>query len=128
MILIDSTVLVDYLRKKDKKLLGLMKAHDGAICGIVRAEILHGAHDIKHRRRLLAALNTLTQVTIPDSMWDFVGDNLATLRSQGVTVPFNDAALATLALSLEIELWARDKHFPDIQKVLPKLKLFQEPN
>jgi predicted nucleic acid-binding protein len=56
-----------------------------------------------------------------------VGDNLAVLRAAGVTVPFTDAALATLALSLDIELWARDKHFPVIRKVLPQLKLFPEP-
>ena len=42
MILVDSTVLIDYFRKKDKKLLAVMKARGGAVCGIVRAEILHG--------------------------------------------------------------------------------------
>ena len=39
MILVDSTVLIDCFRKKDKKLLAVMKAQDGAVCGIVRAEI-----------------------------------------------------------------------------------------
>jgi len=127
MILVDSTVLIDYFRKKDQKLLSLMKTQGGAVCGIVRAEILHGARDARHRGRLRAGLNALHQISLPEALWDLVGDNLAALRAAGVTVPFTDAILATLALSLDIEFWARDKHFSAIQKVLPQLKLFQEP-
>jgi predicted nucleic acid-binding protein len=127
MILVDSTDLIDYIRTKDKKLLAAMKAQGGDVCGIVRAEILHGARDARHRSRLLAGLNALLQISIPEAIWDLVGDNLAALRAAGVTVPFTDAALTTLAMSLDIELWGRDKHFPAIQKVLSRLKLFQGP-
>jgi predicted nucleic acid-binding protein len=63
----------------------------------------------------------------PDTIWDTVGDNLCTLRTQGITVPFPDAILATLGIVNNIEVWARDRHFPDIQLVIPTLKLFQEP-
>src|SRR4051794_119938 len=108
MILVDSTVLIDYFRNKDKQLLALMKRQGGAVCGIVRAEILHGARDARHRGRLRAALNALHHIAIPETLWDLVGDHLAALRAAGVTVPFTDAALATLALSFDIELWARD--------------------
>jgi predicted nucleic acid-binding protein len=52
---------------------------------------------------------------------------LAILRASGLTVPFNDAAIATVAISLDMEVWARDKHFGNIQGLIPKLKLFQEP-
>ena len=38
-----------------------------------------------------------------------------------------NAAIATVAISMDIEVWARDKHFPEIQRLIPKLKLFQEP-
>jgi hypothetical protein len=90
MILVDSTVLIDYLRRKDRSLLKLMKQHDGAVCGIIRAEVLHGARDPKDRQRIVAALNALDQILIPDTIWDIIGDNLATLRSSGLTVPFNE--------------------------------------
>ena len=49
------------------------------------------------------------------------------LRRRGVTVPFQDAFMATLAIANDIELWARDAHYPMIQSILPSLKLFQEP-
>jgi predicted nucleic acid-binding protein len=42
-------------------------------------------------------------------------------------VPFPDAVIATLGIESDIEVWARDHHFPTMQKVLTKLRLFQEP-
>ena len=66
-------------------------------------------------------------MSLSDSLWDTVGDNLATLRSKGITVPMADAVIATLGIENDIEVWARDPHFPLMQTALPRLKLFQEP-
>lgn len=127
MILIDTSVLIDYLQTKDAKLLAAIKQHGGAVCGIVRAEILCGALNAGHRRRLLKALDALAQVAQPDSLWDLVGDNLAALRARGITVPFSDAVIATLGIENDVEIWTRDPHFAKMQVVLTRLKLFQEP-
>ena len=35
--------------------------------------------------------------------------------------------LATVGIHHSLEVWARDQHFPLMQKHLPSLKLFQEP-
>jgi predicted nucleic acid-binding protein len=43
MILIDTSVLIDYLRSKDAALWLKIQSFDAAVCGIVRAEILTGA-------------------------------------------------------------------------------------
>jgi predicted nucleic acid-binding protein len=56
-----------------------------------------------------------------------VGDHLAELRRNGLTVPVPDAVIATLGMHLDIEVWSRDPHFPSMQRILPALKLFQEP-
>jgi predicted nucleic acid-binding protein len=127
MILIDSTVLIDYLRTGDAKLLTSMQTHGAAVCGVMRAEVLTGARGPKHRRDLIQFLDGFQQVTFPASLWDQVGDNLASLRAAGITVPFADAIIATLGIVLDVEIWARDRHFNDMQKALPALKLFQEP-
>lgn len=58
-------------------------------------------------------------LTIPETLWDRVGDHLATLRSAGVTVPFADALIATVAIENGIALWTRDSHFATIQNTLP---------
>ena len=47
--------------------------------------------------------------------------------AKGITVPFPDALIATIAIDNDLELWNYERHFADMQKVLPALKLFQEP-
>lgn len=127
MILVDTTVVIDYARGHDANLVALLPKLAVAVCGVVRAELLCGARDAKHRTTLLTILATFQQMSIPESLWDTVGDNLALLRSNGITVPVPDALIATLAIEGDVEVWARDRHFVTMQKHLRRLKLFQEP-
>ncbi|MFL5241338.1 MAG: PIN domain-containing protein [Gemmataceae bacterium] len=127
MILVDTSVIIDYVRGKDPKLAGLLPQVSGAVCGIVRAELLCGARDPSHRSNLLTLLSTFSQLPLLESLWDKVGDNLATLRLQGITVPFPDTVIVTLGIENDLEVWARDRQFPLMQKALQSLKLFQEP-
>jgi hypothetical protein len=127
MILVDTSVVIDYARGKDAKLVSLLPTLPVAVCGIVRAELLYGSRDPGDRPALLTLLNTFQQVPIPDSMWDIVGDHLAALRAAGITVPFQDVVIATLAIANDIELWTRDAQYAMIQTVLPALHLFQKP-
>jgi predicted nucleic acid-binding protein len=127
MILVDTSVVIDYTRGKDLKLQGIPRANSVAICGVVRAEILCGARNVADRGNLLTELAVFQYLPTPEAMWDVVGDNLAQLRRKGLTVPVPDAIVATLGIDLDIEVWSRDLHFPAIQLILPALKLFQEP-
>ncbi len=127
MILVDTSVLIDYARRWDAKLAALVPLLPLVVCGVVRAELLAGARDLRHRAQLLMLLNSFLPMPIPDSIWDTVGDNLNALRTSGVTIPFADAIIATVAIVNDIELWARDAHFTLVQRVLPALKLFAEP-
>lgn len=127
MILTDTSIVIEFLRTSDPRLQGIIVQYNAAVCGITRAEVLHGARNPAHQQSLLIALNLFAQVSIPDSLWDQVGHNLAVLRGSGVTVPFNDVVIATVALVNNLELWTRDAQFVLIQRVLPQLRLFQEP-
>lgn len=127
MILVDTNVLIALIRTGDPKLTALLRTHGGAVPGIVRAELLHGVRSAVDRRNTLALFATLGAVPTPEAIWDDVGDNLRALRAHGVTVPFPDALLATLALFHDLELWTRDAHFGLIQGVLPALQPFVEP-
>jgi predicted nucleic acid-binding protein len=126
MTLLDASVIVDALRAKDVQLMSKMNAVSGAVCGVTRAEIFAGARGLKDRAKLLTILDGFQQVSIPDTMWDEVGDVQAQLRAGGVTVPLADAVLTTVALALDVELWARDTDFNHIHRVLPALKLYRE--
>lgn len=127
MILVDTSVVIDYAKGRDAKLAALLPTLAVAICGVVRAELLCGARDAKHRADLMTLLGTFQQVTIPDLLWDVVGDHLAVLRSSGITVPFPDMVIATLGIHHGVEVWARDLHYPAMRAALPGLRLFQEP-
>lgn len=127
MILVDTSVVIEYLRTADPRLFSLFQSHDAAICGITRAEVLHGARSASHVTRLIAALDAFRQVPIPDSLWDQIGTNLASLRAAGVTVPFADAIIASIALIHAVPLWTLDSQFGLIQRVLPSLQLFVPP-
>jgi predicted nucleic acid-binding protein len=76
---------------------------------------------------VLTLINAFDQAPTPESVWDAVGDLLAILRSNGVTVPFNDVVIALVAIMAGVELWTRDHQFQLIQCHEPRLKLFQEP-
>jgi hypothetical protein len=127
VILVDASVIIDYDRKKDAKLGQLLLSQFSAICGVTRAELLHGARLPAERSQLIGLLNSFVQIPIPDSLWDDVGDHLAILRHNGLTVPFQDAVVVTVGISLDIDVWARDAHFPRMQQHLPALRLFVEP-
>lgn len=127
MILLDASIIIAYERSGDPKLLHQFKTHAASLCGITRAEVLHGVRDPANRAKVVAALNLFPLVTIPDALWDQVGDNLAALRAAGLRFPFPDVVLATVAIAYDIELWTRDQQFKPMQTVLPALRLFIEP-
>ena len=127
MILIDTSVLVDYLRSPTDRALRLFEQNEAAICGVTRAEVLAGARKPADLDRIARSLDVLGQVGIAEGLWDVLGKNLSLLRAAGTTVPFADALIATLAIENGLELWTRDIHFARIQSVLTGLRLFQEP-
>ncbi|MFO0805528.1 MAG: hypothetical protein U0791_20685 [Gemmataceae bacterium] len=127
MILVDCSVLVDHFRKKDPKLAKQLVSLPIGICGSTRSETLAGARTAKERGSVTATINALQQAFTPETIWDALGDNLAILKSKGVNVPFPDVLLASIGIHHDLEVWARDQHFPLMQKHLPRLRLFQEP-
>jgi len=127
MILLDSSVLIDYSRGNPVLLQSLFRTSNYAVCGVVRAEVLAGSRSVMERGKYFRILNQLGQVSTPESLWDIVGDYAALLGSNGVTIPLSDVIIAAVAIANDFELWTRDKHFNLIQPLLPALKLFQEP-
>ncbi|MEX0718874.1 MAG: PIN domain-containing protein [Planctomycetaceae bacterium] len=127
MILVDASVIIDFLRKPDPRIRQIFVAQGAAICGVTLAEVLHGARNAADYGKILGALAALPHVPIGEALWEHVGRNLFQLRTRGVTVPFQDVVIATVAIDNDIELWTRDQQFGMIRQVLPALRLFAEP-
>jgi predicted nucleic acid-binding protein len=85
--------------------------------------MLQGARSSDDVETIRLRLSRFGQVSIPDSVWPELGANLSTLRRAGVTVPFPDVLLATVAVHHGLELWTLDKHFALIHRFLPDLRL-----
>ena len=54
-----------------------------------------------------------------------IGRQLYNYRSNGFTVPFTDAAIASIAMKYGIPVWANDKHFEMMKSVIPQLKVYR---
>jgi len=127
MILTDTTVVIDYLRVPTARLVKIIQAHQAAICGATLSEVYAGARSPADFKKYDNALSLFSVVAIRKKTWANLGRNLAQLGAKGITVPFPDGLIATVAIDNDLELWNHDRHFADMQKVLPALKLFQEP-
>lgn len=50
MLLVDTSVVIDYTRSADAAMLAIFQAEGAAITGIIRAEVLHGAGDLRRKK------------------------------------------------------------------------------
>jgi predicted nucleic acid-binding protein len=127
MILTDTTVVIVCYRAPTARLLQMIQDNDAAICGVTVAEVYAGARSVADFAHCTATLAVFGQISIPETLWPMLGQNLFALRTRGISVPFSDALIATVAIENDVELWTYDAHFALIQTALPRLKLFQEP-
>jgi predicted nucleic acid-binding protein len=59
MILVDTNILIAVIRTGDPKIVALLRTYAAAVCGVTRAELLHGVRSATERRDVLAMLGTL---------------------------------------------------------------------
>ena len=124
MVLADSNIMIEYFRSRDSELARKIDTMDIALCGVVRAEIIHGARTEQEINNYLAAFNTFVKPANDDYDWEGAGFILQTMRSNGFQIPFADAVIAFIAMKYDIPLWTRDTHFLLIQGYYPELKLY----
>lgn len=123
-ILADSNIFIDFWKRPDQMLIDTFASEDVVICGVVRAELMHGARSHADLDRINVLLGEFDSLELEESDWKALGDELYALRTNGITVPFQDAIIALLAVKNGIPVWTRDIHFSHMQRVLPDLKLY----
>lgn len=126
MVLADSNIMIEYFRSRNSELANKIDTMDIALCGVVRAEIIHGARTEQEIDNYLEAFNTFEKPMYDDYDWEGAGFILQTMRSNGFQIPFSDAVIAFIAMKYDIPLWTRDTHFLLIQGYYPELKLYEE--
>lgn len=124
-VLIDTSVIIHFLRTGDKKMKAIFEKEEMFLCGVVKAELLHGTVSKKDAEYLERILNSFPSCDMEKSDWVILGRRLNMLRMHGINVPFQDVMIAHLAIKNDLAIWTMDKHFKNIQNIFPELKLYE---
>lgn len=128
MHLIDSSVWIDYFSPRTQvpplaelwdRVDSLIATGEAAVTGMVRLEVLGGARNERDYQQLEQALRGLVALPVTDVTWEQAAAIAFRLRRRGLTVPFTDALIASVALQAEAVLLHRDRHFDTIAAHFP---------
>lgn len=125
MILADTNIIIDFWKNPTHEQIEIFSNNEIAICHVIMIELIHGAKSEKQKTKIKAALRELRMLSIDDKTWKLCGDLLYKLKTSVVTVPFQDALVAAVAIKNKCLLWTNDKHFPMISRVIEDLKLLK---
>lgn len=122
MVLVDTSVMVEFFRRTgmlEVKLAvrGLLDAFELTLCGPVELEFLGGARR-DEKNRIQAWLNILPYLRNDQKLWRKGAETYSRLKAEGLTVPWNDVLIATLAIDAGCRVYAVDKHFTAMAGIL----------
>lgn len=124
MILLDTNIIIDFWKNPKSKFEKIILENDVFICGVVKSELLHGARNTSSIGKILDAVSVFPELPLYKEFWIDLGFNLNILKTNGITVPFQDVMIATLAIKFQLKLWTLDKHFKKISEIIPDLQIF----
>jgi len=125
MILLDTNIIIDYLKKPDEEMTNIINDNDIAVCGVVEAELIHGARSEKEIGIIKEAISCFEMLSYSNN-WELLGRMLNKLRANGLTLPFADVIIAQIAIEHDVCVLSKDGHFKKIKEIFPKLRLFGE--
>lgn len=73
VILVDTNVIIDFGRNPSEALKKIFIEEKVAICGIIKAELMHGARSEKDLHTISEALADFEYISLDESIWDEVG-------------------------------------------------------
>lgn len=124
MILLDTNVIIDMLNDQNNENWTLFQSQDVYICGIVAAELYQGIRNEREENAVSLFVNSINSIPIMESDWKEIGLFIAKLKRSGLTVPFQDAVIAYVAIKSKCNLLSCDKHFKLVQSVDERLQLY----
>ena len=129
MILLDTNVVIDMINNSQDAHWELLNKEDGVVCGIVIAELYRGIKNAAEENAVELFVNAVDELPLDSDAsgedWKKIGMFIADLRKSGLSVPFQDAVIAYLAIKYKTTLCTNDRHFKLIQTVNEKLQLAQ---
>ncbi|MES2996198.1 MAG: PIN domain-containing protein [Verrucomicrobiota bacterium] len=128
MVIVDTSAMVEFFREKGDAYVklavrALFLKYEATLCGPVEMEFLGGArlNEIGHIR---SWFNILPYIRNDQKLWRKAAGNFAKLKSDGITAPWNDVLIATIAMESECRVYAVDKHFDSMAGIFTELRLY----
>jgi len=120
MVLVDSSAWIDSLRRDGDMQVklaieGLLEAYEAQWCAPVRLEVLGGAR-LDERAKLGRMFSVIPYRPSREDDWDRAVALAWRLRSRGLTVPWLDVLIASIAIHDKVRLYAVDRHFQEIAR------------
>jgi predicted nucleic acid-binding protein len=121
-ILVDSSIWIELFRPSGDGGIKLAMTHltlrkQAALCGPVVMELVAGT-TTPALPKLKSRLSQFAYLQGSEEIWTAAGRHHFRLRTAGISVPWNDILIATLALTANCRLYSADRHFPAIATVL----------
>lgn len=115
MVLVDSSVWIEAARRDGSLAVkcgldGLLEEFKAALCGVVWLEVLGGARAAE-RARMQSYLAVLPRLETEEETWNRAAVTAAQLRDDGLTIPWSDVMVATVAMTHQVRVYAQDRHF-----------------
>ena len=122
MVIVDTSAWIEFFRRDgavEVKLAmrGLLDKYEATLCGPVEMEFLGGALPAE-KNRLQSWFNVIPYVRNDQRIWRQAADTFSQLRARGLTVPWNDALIATITLRQGCRVYAIDRHFTSMAPIL----------
>lgn len=116
LFLIDTSLWITVLKKNPpefiKKKVGHLLLEDTvAVTPIVKVELLGGTRDELEFQRLQKRLESLILLDINTDVWNKAARLAYDLRRKGITIPYTDIIIASVALQYDATLLHLDKHY-----------------
>lgn len=122
-ILVDTNILIDYLKNPTDNATKIFEQNEIATCGVIVTELLRGSKSPKESEKLKTALECFEYLDFEKADWIEIAELFAKLKKRDITVPFQDGIISYLAIKHNCKVWTKDVHFKVIQSVIPILEL-----
>lgn len=122
MVIVDTSVWIEASRRKGDLaykvgLENLLDAYEAAWCSPVKLEFMGGARK-EDRKKLEFWFECIPFRPVEERHWELAKLNAWTLRDHGLTLPWNDILIASIAIDSDMRAYAKDKHFETMATVL----------
>ncbi|MCY3941022.1 MAG: PIN domain-containing protein [Gammaproteobacteria bacterium] len=124
MILIDTSSWIHLLRPDGdravrRRVRMALESGTACWCPLVQLELWNGARGDRERKVLRQFAEALPLLPMDEAVWSAAYDLARRARSQGVTVPAADLAIATCAQRHGVRIESADADFARLSEVIP---------